>query len=166
MSNKKCVFVYEADHIKKVIYVDEESMKRAGKITNPEFEKLTEVMNALPGYKLETKKFPKKEKRTYAGLTIAVMQAFIIQCEDTIEKAESAIRELNKEKAEGLLKGSAYGGAKSWFLDNYGKEYNSSAMSKKDSKRDALIAELIGKVDPSLINPTAEIQKEGCVSNG
>lgn len=166
MTNKKCAFIYEADHINKIIYVDEESMKRAGQISNPEFAELMKVRGTLPGYTLEIKKFPKKEKRTYAGLTIAVMQAFIIQCEDTIEKAESAIRELNKEKAEGLLKGSAYGGAKSWFLDNYGKEYNSSAMSKKDGKRDALIAELIGKVDPSLIDPAKRNQKEGCVSNG
>lgn len=163
---KKYSFIYEADHIKKIIYVDEESMKRASQISNPEFAELMKVRETLPDYELDIKKFPKKEKRTYAGLTIAVMQAFIIQCEDNIEKAESALRELNKEKAEGLLKGSAYGGAKSWFLDNYGKEYNSSAMSKKDSKRDALIAELIGKVDPSLIDPSAKIQKEGCVCNG
>ena len=49
---------------------------------------LTKVREILSGYKLEIKKFPKKEKRTYGGLTIAVMQAFIIQCEDTIEKAD------------------------------------------------------------------------------
>lgn len=160
MINKKCVFIYEADHIKKVIYVDEESMKRAGQITNPEFAELMKVRETLPGYELEIKKFPKKEKRTYAGLTIAVMQAFIIQCEDTIEKAESAIRELNKEKAEGLLKGSAYGGAKSWFLENYGKAFNSSAMSKKDGKRTALINELLGKVNPALVDLSVANKKE------
>ena len=163
---KKYSFIYEADHINKIIYVDEVSMKRAGQISNPEFVELMKVRETLPGYELETKKFPKKEKRTYAGLKIAVMQAFIIQTVESIEKAESEIRKLNQAKAEGLLKGSAYGGAKKWFLKNYGKAYNSSAMSKKDGKRDALIAELIGKVEPSLINPAAEIQKKGCVCNG
>ena len=59
MSNKKCTFIYEADHIKKVIYIDEESMKRAGQISNPEFAELMKVRETLPGYTLEIKKFPK-----------------------------------------------------------------------------------------------------------
>lgn len=157
---KKYSFIYEADHINKIIHVDEESMKRAGQISNPEFAELMKVREALPGYELETKKFPKKEKRTYAGLKIAVMQAFIIQCEDTIEKAEAAIIQLNNATAEGLLKGSAYGGAKKWFLKNYGKAYNSSAMSKKDGKRTALINELLGKVNPDLVDLSEEDEKE------
>ena len=150
---KKYSFMYEADHINKIIYVDEVSMKRAGQISNPEFAELMKVRETLPGYKLETKKFPKKEKRTYAGLKIAVMQAFI-------EKAESEIRKLNQAKAEGLLKGSAYGGAKKWFLKNYGKAYNSSAMSKKDGKRTALIHELLGKVNPDLVDLSDVDEKE------
>lgn len=157
---KKYSFIYEADHINKIIHVDEESMKRAGQISNPEFAELMKVRETLPGYELETKKFPKKEKRTYAGLKIAVMQAFIIQCEDTIEKAEAAIIQLNNATAEGLLKGSAYGGAKKWFLKNYGKAYNSSAMSKKDGKRTALINELLGKVNPDLVDLSEEDEKE------
>lgn len=157
---KKYSFIYEADHINKIIHVDEESMKRAGQISNPEFAELMKVREALPGYELKTKKFPKKEKRTYAGLKIAVMQAFIIQCEDTIEKAEAAIIQLNNATAEGLLKGSAYGGAKKWFLKNYGKAYNSSAMSKKDGKRTALINELLGKVNPDLVDLSEEDEKE------
>lgn len=157
---KKYSFIYEADHINKIIHVDEESMKRAGQISNPEFAELMKVREALPGYELETKKFPKKEKRTYAGLKIAVMQAFIIQCEDTIEKAEAAIIQLNNATAEGLLKGSAYGGAKKWFLKNYGKAYNSSAMSQKDGKRTALINELLGKVNPDLVDLSEEDEKE------
>lgn len=157
---KKYSFIYEADHINKIIYVDEVSMKRAGQISNPEFAELMKVRETLPGYELETKKFPKKEKRTYAGLKIAVMQAFIIQTVESIEKAESEIRKLNQAKAEGLLKGSAYGGAKKWFLKNYGKAYNSSAMSKKDGKRTSLINELLGKVNPELVDLSEADEKE------
>ncbi len=157
---KKYSFIYEADHINKIIYVDEVSMKRAGQISNPEFVELMKVRETLPGYELETKKFPKKEKRTYAGLKIAVMQAFIIQTVESIEKAESEIRKLNQAKAEGLLKGSAYGGAKKWFLKNYGKAYNSSTMSKKDGKRTSLINELLGKVNPELVDLSEADEKE------
>lgn len=159
---KKANFVYSADHVECVVYVDVESMKRAGQITSPEFAEYKKIKEALPGYKFQTKEFPKKAKQTYAGLKIAVMQAFIIQCEDTTEKAEAAIRELNKAKAKGMLKGGAYGGAKSWFLENYGKEYRKSAMSKKDGKRVALIKELLSKVNPSLVDSDIDsLEEEG-----
>ena len=160
-TTSKVNFVYEADHVKRTLYVDTYSMKLAGQITNPEFQKLTEVMNALPGYKLETKEFPRKKKRTYDGLTIKVMQAFIIQYESTPEKMAECLKELNKKKAEGLLKGATYGVVKSWFLDKYSKEFNSSALSKKDSKRDALIKELLAKVDSSLVDPAAQADEKG-----
>lgn len=163
---KKRAFVYEADHINNIIYVEKESMQRAGQITNPEFEEFVRVKTTLPGYTIEIKEFPKKDKRTYSGLNVSVMQAFIIQYEDSVESAEASLRELNKKKAEGLLKGATYGVVKSWFLDKYGKAYNSSAMSKKDGKRDMLVSELLAKVNPILIDPAAEIQKEGRVSNG
>ena len=157
--SRKSKFIYEADHVHHTIYVDVESMKRAGQIDNPEFTELTKIRKALSGYKLETKEFPKKNKQTYDGLRIPVMQAFIIQYEATPEKAASALRELNKKKAEGLLRGATYGVVKSWFIKEYGDVYNGSALSKKDGKRDALIKELLCKVDPALIDPTAEIEK-------
>lgn len=160
VKNRKCKFDYDADHIGKIIYVDIESMERAGQIDNPEFAELVRVRDALPGYKLETREFPKKNKNTYAGLKIAVMQAFIIQYEDTPEKVTNALKELNKKKAEGLLRGATYGVAKSWFIKNYGNVYNGSALSKKDGKRDALIKELLSKVDPALIDPAEEVGKE------
>lgn len=158
-NEKKCTFVYEADHIKRIVYVDVESMERAGQIDNPEFAELVRVREALPGYTLETIEFPKKDKQTYVGLRIEVMQAFIIQYEDTPEKVTNALKDLNKKKAEGLLRGATYGVVKSWFIKEYGDAYNGSALSKKDSKRDALIKELLGKVDPALIDPAVEIEK-------
>ena len=165
-SATKANFVYEADHLNSIIYIDVDSLKRAGQITSPEFAEFTAVKNALPGYTIQAKEFPKKAKRTYGGLSIKVMQAFIIQHEDTQEKREAALRELNKERAEGLLKGAAYSAAKSWFLKNYSKVYNSSALSTKDGKRDALINELLASVDEEIINPTVKMLKEGVGCNG
>ena len=160
-STSKVNFVYEADHVKRILYVDTYSMKLAGQITSPEFAEFIKVKAVLPNYKIETKEFPKKNKRTYDGLTIKVMQAFIIQHEDTPEKAEKRLKELNDKKAEGLLKGATYGVVKSWFLDEYGKVFNSSALSKKDGKRDALIKELLTTVNSSLIDPAAEADEKG-----
>ena len=158
-TTKKSTFVYEADHLNRIIYIDVDSLKRAGQINSPEFADFTAVTNALPSYTIQTKVFPKRNKQTYAGLKIDVMQAFIIQYEATPEKAASALRELNKKKADGLLRGATYGVVKSWFIKEYGDVYNGSALSKKDGKRDALIKELLGKVDHALIDPTAEIEK-------
>lgn len=165
-SSSKCMFVYEADHINNIIYIDTESLKRAGQIANPEFAEFMKIKATLPGYELKSKEFPKKSKRTYDGLTIKVMQAFIIQYEETPEKAAECLKELNKKKAEGLLKGATYGVVKSWFLDKYGKVFTNSAMSQKDSKRDALIKELLATVDEKIINPPIAAKKEGVVSNG
>ena len=164
-TTKKSTFVYEADHLNRIIYIDVDSLKRAGQINRPEFADFTAVTNALPSYTIQTKVFPKRNKQTYAGLKIDVMQAFIIQHEDTIEKVTASLKELNEKRAEGLLINSTYGVVKSWFLDKYGKVYNNSALSKKGGKRDALIAELLGKVDPALIDPAAA-QMEGGVCNG
>lgn len=158
--NGKSKFVYEADHIDRIIYVDVESMKLAGQIDSPEFEDLMKVREALPGYELKTKEFPKNNKQTYGGLSVEVMQAFIIQYEETSEKAVASLKELNKKRAEGLLKKSTYGVVKSWFLDKYGKVYNNSTLSKKDGKRDTLIKELLSNVDPTLIDPAAKVGKE------
>jgi hypothetical protein len=165
-STSKVNFVYEADHIDRVLYVDVDSMKLAGQITNPEFTEFQKVTAMLPGYELQLKEFPKKNKRTYGGLTIKVMQAFIIQYEESPEKVAESLKELNKKKAEGLLKGATYGVVKSWFLDKYSKVFNSSALYKKDGKRDALIKELLATVDNSIINPPIATKQEGVVSNG
>lgn len=166
IKEKNVKFVYEADHVKRILYVDNKSMERAGQITNPEFAKFMEIKNALPGYKVQKKEFPKKNKQTYAGLKIDVMKAFIIQSESDEQTAKSQIVALDKAKAEGLLKSSAYAAAKKWFLDNYGTAYNGSEMSKKDGKRDALINELLAKIDKTPTAPTVNSQKEGDVSNG
>ena len=157
-STSKVNFVYEADHIARILYVDVKSMELAGQITSPEFAEFQKVTAILPDYKLELKVFPKKDKRTYDGLTIKVMQAFIIQYEATPEKIAECLKEFNKKRAEGLLKGATYGVVKSWFLGKYDKAFNNSALSKKDGKRDALIKELLATVDSSLIDPFARVQ--------
>ena len=46
---KKCNFVYEADHVNNIIYVDVDSMKRAGQIDAPEYTKFLDIKDKLPG---------------------------------------------------------------------------------------------------------------------
>ena len=74
---KKCNFLYEADHVSNTIYVDVDSMKRAGQIDTPEYKRFLEIKAQLPGYSIATRVFEKKEKCTYKGLRFDVMQLLI-----------------------------------------------------------------------------------------
>ena len=152
---------YEVARLERVVYVDPEFVKKAGQLDTDESKLFDRLLEKYPTFMFEEKKLNESNKQTYKGLRIEVMQAFIIQYEETPQKRETALRELNKKKAEGLLLGATYGVVKSWFLENYGKVYNGSAMSKKDGKRDVLIKELLATVDPALIITTAEADEKG-----
>ena len=58
---KKCNFIYEADHVNNTIYVDVDSMKRAGQIDAPEYERFLAI------------------KVRYASLCIHIPQYICIQ---------------------------------------------------------------------------------------
>ncbi len=163
MRNEKNCLLYYADHARNTLYVDSDSMKRAGQIDSPEFAEFQRIRKEVHDYKIEVKDFPKTKKRTYGGLTMRAMQAFIILHEGK-EKAEAKLRELNAQKAVGMVKGSGYGRAKSWFLEHYGKAYNGSDLSKNESKREKFINELLASVDSVYIDPKGAL--EGGVSNG
>lgn len=156
MEKKKCVFVYEANHIEGVVYVDVDSMKRAGRIDSPEFAEYLNIKAKLPTYKFEIKEFPKPNKNSYPGLSIRVMQAFIIQYEKNEQERKNALIELNQERVKGLLVNASYSKTKSWFLKKYGKAYKSSGLSKKEGKREELISNLLSSVDSELLGNSNE----------
>ena len=157
---------YFVDQLEGVVYVDPAFLKAAGQIDTAECTLFETLRKKYPEFRFEKKELNKSSKQTYGGLSIRVMQAFIIQYEDTPEKVNEALKALNKKKAEGLLKGATYGVVKSWFLDKYGKVYNNSELAQKDSKRDALIKELLAKVDKKAIDNSDEKEQKGEKENG
>lgn len=155
---------YSVELLEHIVYVDPAFIKKAGILDTEESELYDRLLAKYPSFKFEVKDLNKSNKQTYKGLRIEVMQAFIIQHEETPEKYNPKLAELNKEIAKGLVKDAKYGVAKSWFVENYGKAYNSSTLSKKEGKREALINELLSKADKNLIAPIKKA--EGVVSNG
>lgn len=148
---KKCNFIYEADHVNNTIYVDVDSMKRAGQIDAPEYERFLAIKAKLPGYTIATKVFEKKEKCCYKGLRFDVMQAFIIYFEKDETIRNSRLKELLEKIIDGTSSGSPIGPSKSWFLEHYKKEYKDSPLSKLTAKREALVEKLLKDVPSELI---------------
>lgn len=155
---------YFVNLIERVVEVDKKFVEKAGQLDTEENALYDRLLEKYPSFKFEVKDLNKSNKQTYKGLRIEVMQAFIIQHEETPEKYNPQLKELNKAIAEGLVKDAKYGVAKSWFVENYGKAYNGSTLSKKEGKRETLINELLSKADPNLIAPITKA--EGVVSNG
>jgi hypothetical protein len=148
---KKCNFVYEADHVNNIIYVDVDSMKRAGQIDAPEYERFLVIKAELPGYVIKTKEFEKKEKCTYKGLRFDVMQAFIIYHEKDVTTRDARLKELLEKIIEGTDSGSAIAPAKHWFIEKYKKEYKESPLSKLTNKRESLVEKLLEGIPSELI---------------
>ena len=155
---------YFVARMERVVYVDPMFVKKAGQLDTEECELYDRLLEKYPDFKFEVKKLNESNKQTYKGLTIKVMQAIIIQHEETPDKYEPKLKELNKKLADGLARNATYSVAKSWFLDNYGEVYTGSALSKKEGKREALINELLSKVDKSIIAPASKVK--GVESNG
>ena len=148
---KKYNFVYEADHVNNTIYVDVDSMKRAGRIDAPEYKRFLEIKAELPGYAIKTKEFEKKEKCTYKGLRFDVMQAFIVYYEKDETTRNSRLKELLEIIIEGTSSGSPIGPAKHWFIEHYKKEYKESPLSKLTNKRESLVEKLLENIPSELI---------------
>ena len=157
-TSKKFAFTY--NHITKKIVGTDVAFAKAG-IPGSALEKeLLARMEGQPTYTfavLETEKKPAKQ--TYKGLRIEVMQAFIIQHEETPEKYNAKLKELNKAMAEGLVKGAKYSAAKSWFLKHYGEVFNGSALSKKEGKQEELIKNLLALAKKNENAPTAATEQ-------
>lgn len=147
--------LYSVARLEKVVYVDPKFVEKAGQLDTEESELFDRLLEKYPTFKFEEKKLNESNKQTYKGLRIEVMQAFIIQHEGTPEKYNVKLKELDKEMNEGLVKGAKYSAAKSWFLKNYGKVFNGSALSKKESKQEELIKSLLALAKKNENAPTA-----------
>ena len=146
---------YFVARLERVVYVDPMFVKMAGQLDTEESKLFDRLLEKYPTFKFEEKKLNETNKQNYKGLRIEVMQAFIIQHEETPEKYNPQLKELNKAMAEGLVKGAKYSAAKSWFLKHYGEVFNGSALSKKEGKQDELIKNLLALAKKNENAPTA-----------
>ena len=116
---------YEINPIKKTITLSKKFLKGASVMGTPEYKELKKIQNDNPGFELKVREINQKEsKMTYSELTFAVMESIIKETfKDENEQTEK-IAEFNGVKAfyDGN-KTTKYGHVKSWFVQNYKKQY-------------------------------------------
>lgn len=115
-STKKHAFTF--DHINKQIVGTDINFQKAG-IPGSDLEaELNALMEARPSYSLYPTPTEKKPaKKTYAGLTMEVMEAYLAIYEGELA-AEMRV-EFAKMKAKKAAKKMSYPTIKSWFLDQF-----------------------------------------------
>ena len=116
---------YEVKHIEKTICLSKKFLKAASIMGTPEYKELKKVMKENPDYKLEERKICQKESKvTYSELTFAVMESIIEGSakDDADKTAKIAEFEAVKTFYDGN-KTTKYGHVKSWFVQNYKKQY-------------------------------------------
>lgn len=116
-SNK---FAFTYDHVNQKIVGTDINFQKSGIPGSKEEKELMARIEARPHYTftvIETEKKP--AKKTYAGLTIKVMEDYLAIYEG--ELAEEARTQFAKMKADHKAKKISYPAVKSWFLDLFPK---------------------------------------------
>lgn len=105
------------DHFGKKIIGSELNFKKAGVPGSDQYKALMAAMAAHPNYTLFAVA-PKKEKQTYAGLTIDLMEEYLNLVFEG-ELATTAREKFAEMKAAKEEKKIAFATIKSWFLDMF-----------------------------------------------
>ena len=132
---------YEIDIMNEKVYVDPTFVKKSSNLNTAEFKQFMDLRRTLPGFTFEEKKL-NPDKNTYKGLTIDVMEAFILYYESDKNKPES-LKEFKEILAASVFKKNRSSFVKSWFLSKYKEPYNKSSFAQKyESKKAQAIKEL------------------------
>lgn len=116
---------YEINPIDKTITLTKKFLKGASTMGTPEYKELKKIQNDNPGFELKVREISQREnKMTYSELTFAVMESIIKESFSDVEEQTARITEFEAVKAfyEGN-KTTKYGHVKSWFVQNYKKQY-------------------------------------------
>ena len=117
---------YKINPIEKTITLSRKFLEGASVMDSPEYKELKRIQKENPDYTLvEREKIKQKEdKVTYSELTYAVMESIIRDsATDDADEAQkiaafNGIKDFYKDN-----KATMYGHVKSWFVNNYKKEY-------------------------------------------
>ena len=118
-NNTRTAAYFTYDHFGKKIIGSELNFKKAGVPGSDQYNALMSAMDAHPNYTLFAVA-PKKEKQTYAGLTIDLMEEYLNLVYEG-ELADVARAKFAEMKAKKLNKELAFATIKSWFLELFPK---------------------------------------------
>ena len=127
---------YEINPIEKTITLTKKFLKGASVMGTPEYKALKKIQKENPDFELKVREISQKDdKVTYSELTFAVMKTIIEGSanDDADKKAKIAEFEAVKNFYDGN-KTTKYGHVKSWFVQNYKKEYLDKYGNKNQKK--------------------------------
>lgn len=117
------------DHIEKTITFSKAFYKKASNPKTAEYRLLRTAINENPTYKVD---FKTADKKTYKGLNIAKMKAYI----ETQPNSEENLKSLDRVIEVAETKGSKYPLIKKWFLEKF-PNYKLSEVTSEEMKKDS-----------------------------
>ena len=115
-----------ANLIDNTLTVSKTFYKKASVCGSTEYYELRQAMIENPGFKIVFKSI---EKKTYNGLTFAVMKAYI----ETQPNSEKQLKVFEAVKRIAEMKGSKYPLTKKWFLNAY-PDYKANDVKENETK--------------------------------
>ena len=115
----------EINHIDATIIMTKKFYEAACHLNTPEYKELMAARRDNPTYKLEVRTINKKaDKNSYRNLTFDNMEIFIRKSMDSVRPLEERLDEYEAVKSLSKAQASPYAYVKTWFLKEYGDEYN------------------------------------------
>ena len=132
-NNTRTATYFTFDHFNKKIVGSELNFKKSGNPNFPQYEALMSAMAAHPNYELFAVA-PKKEKQTYEGLTLTLMEEYLNLVYEG-ELAEVARAKFAEMKAKKQKKEMSFATIKSWFLELFPKFNVNKAKLEINAKK-------------------------------
>ena len=113
------------NHLEKTITMTKKFYNAASILNTPEYVELMTILKEHPDYEMVVRKIAKAEgKKTYRNLTYKHMEEFFCGLKKDEAERKVCLDELEAVKAMSKVQASPYTYVKSWFLENFGEEYN------------------------------------------
>ena len=124
---------YEINHLNETVIMTKSFYKAASVLNTPEYKELMEIRRQHPNYTLELRQIKKADdKKSYRNLTYDNMEIFIKMIETDEATRKERLVQLETIKGLSKVQPSPYAYVKTWFLTNYGEEYNK--YNKEDNE--------------------------------
>lgn len=130
MRNSKTIKI---DHVNETIIMTKKYYDAACCLNSPEYKELMIARRENPTFKMEVRTITKaSNKNTYLNLTVENMRFFVANSKISEQPVEERLTEFDSIAALSKIYPSPYSYIKSWFLKNYGDEYNQYRDKNED----------------------------------
>ncbi len=117
---------YFIDYTTGTVTLTKKFYKAASTLGSPEYKEMMQIRRDTPTFTIVLREITKKQdKKSYRNLTYENMKTFIANCETDDAAREESLDQLERVKELSKVQSGPYAYVKTWFLNKYGKVYNS-----------------------------------------